>query len=100
MRDGFGRTAAVLEELVAHVHEGVDLACDQLGLTEGTRLDFDIVDGAIRARPVSRTALDLLGVLRQPGRKPVSLQAMKQAVEAEAVARFVRATGRAKGKAA
>ena len=73
---------------------------DQLGLTEGTRLDFDIVDGAIRARPVSRTALDLLGVLRQPGRKPVSLEEMQQAIEAEAVGRFIRAAGRTKGKAA
>jgi antitoxin PrlF len=62
---------------------------DQLGLVEGTRLDFDIVDGTIRARPVSRTALDIFGALHKPGQKPVSVEEMEQAIEAEADARFV-----------
>lgn len=68
---------------------------DQLGLVEGTRLDFEIVDGIIRARPVSRTALDIFGVLHQPGRKPVSSEDMKQAIEQAAVDRYRAATGSA-----
>lgn len=72
---------------------------DQLGLAEGTRLDFDIVDGTIRARPVSRTALDIFGALHQPGRKPVSVQEMEQTIEAEANARFTQAS-RSQGKSA
>jgi AbrB family looped-hinge helix DNA binding protein len=61
---------------------------EQLGLSEGTRLDLEIVDGGIRARPVSRTALDILGVLRRPGQKTVSVEEMKEAVEAAAAARY------------
>ena len=64
---------------------------DQLGLVEGTRLDFDIVNGTIRVRPVSNTALDIFGALHQPGMKPVSVQEMKQAIEDEANARFTQA---------
>jgi len=77
---------------------------DQLGLVEGTRLDFDIVDGAIRVRPVSNTALGIFGALHRPGMKPVSVQEMEQAIEAEAHARFTQAlgtpTGKPKGRAA
>jgi AbrB family looped-hinge helix DNA binding protein len=64
---------------------------DQLGLVEGTRLDLDVVDGTIRARPVSNTALGILGALHRPGMKPVSAQEMKQAIEAEASGRFTQA---------
>ena len=63
---------------------------DQLGLVEGTRLDFDVVDGVIRIRPVSNTALDIFGVLHRPGMKVVSEQEMKRAIEAEANERFTR----------
>lgn len=58
---------------------------DRLGLGAGSRLDFSIDEsGIIVARPVSTTALGLAGVLRRPGRKPVSLKAMQDAVEAAA----------------
>lgn len=66
---------------------------DQLGLVEGTRLDFDVVDGAIRVRPVSKTALDIFGALHRPGMEPVSVQEMQEAIEAEANARFTQALG-------
>jgi AbrB family looped-hinge helix DNA binding protein len=61
---------------------------NQLGLGEGARLDLEIVDGSLCGRPVSRTALDILGALRQPGRKAVSVEEMKEAIEAAAVARY------------
>ncbi|MDR2092129.1 MAG: AbrB/MazE/SpoVT family DNA-binding domain-containing protein [Azoarcus sp.] len=61
---------------------------NQLGLNEGTRLDLEVVDGSLRGRPVSRTALDILGALRQPGREAVSVEEMKEAVEAAAAARY------------
>lgn len=58
---------------------------DRLCLGAGSRLDFSIDEsGIIVARPVSTTALGLAGVLRRPGRKPVSLKAMQDAVEAAA----------------
>ncbi|MFT3777222.1 MAG: AbrB/MazE/SpoVT family DNA-binding domain-containing protein [Ottowia sp.] len=65
---------------------------NQLGLVEGTRLDLDIVDGAIRARPISRTALDIFGALHRPGARPVSVEDMARAIEAAAVARFAATT--------
>jgi AbrB family looped-hinge helix DNA binding protein len=61
---------------------------DQLGLNEGTCLDLEVVDGGLRVRPVSRTALDILGALHRPGQKTVSVEEMKQAVEAAAIARY------------
>lgn len=66
---------------------------DQLGLTEGARLDFEVVDGIIRARPVSRTALDILGALHQAGRQPVSVEDMERAIQDAAVARYRDAAG-------
>lgn len=65
---------------------------DRLGLTEGTQLDFDIVDGVIHARPVNRTALDIFGILRRPGQRPVSLEEMDQAIAQATVARHLAAT--------
>ncbi|MDR2260709.1 MAG: AbrB/MazE/SpoVT family DNA-binding domain-containing protein [Azoarcus sp.] len=61
---------------------------DQLGLSEGARLDLEVVDGSLRGRPVSRTALDILGALCQPGRKAVSVEEMKEAIETAATARY------------
>jgi AbrB family looped-hinge helix DNA binding protein len=61
---------------------------EQLGLSEGVRLDMEVVDGGIRARPVNRGALELLGVLHRPGQKTVSVERMDEAIEAEAVARY------------
>lgn len=61
---------------------------NQLGLVEGTRLDFDVVNGVLRARAVSRTALDILGALHRPGAQVLRVDDMEQAIEAEASARF------------
>jgi AbrB family looped-hinge helix DNA binding protein len=61
---------------------------DQLNLIEGTRLDLEVEDGILRVRPVSRTALDILGALRRPGQKTVSAEEMTRAIEAAAVTRY------------
>ena len=58
---------------------------ERLGLTTGSRLDFNIDDkGMIVARPVATTALGLAGLLRRPGAKAVSLRAIDEAVQATA----------------
>lgn len=67
---------------------------ERLGLTAGSRLDFNIDDkGMIVARPVATTALGLAGLLKRPGRKPVSLRAMNDAIEATAAELNPRAKG-------
>ncbi len=68
---------------------------EQLGLTTGSRLDFSVdASGMIVARPVAATALGLAGILRQPGRKAVSLAAMDEAIHATAAERHPRAIAR------
>ena len=55
-----------------------------LGLNPGDRVRYVILDGEVRllkARPVS----DLAGLLRRPGAKPVTLEAMDEAIAAVAV---------------
>jgi AbrB family looped-hinge helix DNA binding protein len=50
-----------------------------LGLNPGDRVRYVILDGEVRllkARPVS----DLAGLLRRPGAKPVTLEAMEEAI--------------------
>jgi antitoxin PrlF len=55
---------------------------ERLGLGAGSRLDFSIDEkGMLIARPVSTTALGLAGLLRQPGRKPATVEAMNEAIE-------------------
>lgn len=59
---------------------------ERLGLTAGNRLDFSIDDnGLLVARLVATTALGLARLLHRPGRKPVSVEAMNEAVQEMAV---------------
>jgi len=59
---------------------------ERLGLKAGSRLDFSIDDtGMLIARPVATTALGLAGILKRPGREPVSVEAMNEAIERTAV---------------
>lgn len=58
---------------------------DRLGLNGGCRLDFHVDErGWLQARPVTKTALGLAGLLRKPGQKAVSVEAMANAVEVTA----------------
>ena len=59
---------------------------ERLGLSAGSRLDFQVDErGWLMARPVTNTALGLAGLLRQPGQKAMSVEAMADAVERSAV---------------
>lgn len=66
---------------------------EALGLEAGSKLDIEVRDGVIVARPVSLTALDIFGAFRQPGRRPVSVDEMDEAIAEQASARFMRASG-------
>lgn len=58
---------------------------ERLGLTPGSRLDFSIDEqGMLVARPVTTTALGLARSVQKAGRKPVSVAAMNEAIEATA----------------
>lgn len=59
---------------------------ERLGLSAGSRLDFQVDErGWLMARPVTNTALGLAGLLRRPGQKAMSVEAMADAVERTAV---------------
>lgn len=68
---------------------------ERLGLSAGSRLDFSIdAKGMIVARPVTTTALGLAGLLRRPGRKPVSQRAIDDAIQSTAAELNPRAKAR------
>jgi len=52
-----------------------------LGLHAGDEVEFVILDGGeVLLKPETENVRSLKGVLRKPGRKPVSLRAMREAV--------------------
>jgi antitoxin PrlF len=56
----------------------------QLNLKAGDRLKFEAQpDGSLLARPASRSALDLIGLLRQKGKRAVSVTEMNRAIASE-----------------
>ena len=58
---------------------------DRLSLHAGDQLDFLVQNnGELLVRPAVYDVADLYGVLFEPGRKPVSLDGMKQAVRRRA----------------
>ena len=51
---------------------------EQMGLKPGDKISFALLsDGTLIVRPKSRRIADLVGLLQQPGRAPVSLEDMK-----------------------
>lgn len=51
-------------------------------ITSGTQLDFQITkEGYITARPLTHDIATLKGIAKKKGRRPVSLRAMKKAIE-------------------
>ena len=59
---------------------------ERLGLSAGSRLDFQVDErGWLLARPVTNTALGLAGLLKRPGQKAMSVEAIADAVERSAV---------------
>ncbi len=54
---------------------------DRLGLEAGDQLDFVLEDGArVVLRPGNRDARGLKGLLRRPGRRPVSIRKTDEAI--------------------
>ncbi len=54
---------------------------EKLNLKPGDRLDFQVMpDGTFIGRPATRSALDIVGILARPGRKPVSIQEMDEGI--------------------
>jgi antitoxin PrlF len=54
---------------------------EQLNIEPGTQLDFKLNDdGSISVRPLKRSALAIIGLLKRPGRAAVSVDQMNHAV--------------------
>lgn len=54
---------------------------DALGIEAGTRLDFRVIEGGrIEVRPIEDDPMAIVGLLERPGRRPVSVEAMNEAV--------------------
>jgi len=52
-----------------------------LGVTAGDRLDFTVeASGQVRVRAATEDVRALKGLLKRPGRRPVTLQQMDQAI--------------------
>ncbi len=61
---------------------------DQLKIEQGTQLDFKLnADGTFLVRPLKRSALSIVGLLKRPGRVAMTLGQMNQAVADAAAAR-------------
>ncbi len=64
---------------------------DHLKIERGTQLDFKLNDdGSISVRSLNRSALSIVGLLKQPGRAAVSTGQMNEAVADAAVDRLQR----------
>jgi antitoxin PrlF len=61
---------------------------EQLNIEQGTQLDFKLNgDGSISVRPLKRSALAIVGLLKRPGRAVVTVEQMNRAVAEAAAAR-------------
>jgi len=64
---------------------------DQLKIESGTQLDFKLNDdGTISVRPLKRSALSIVGLLRKPGQVAKSVEQMNDAVAGAAAERIER----------
>lgn len=54
---------------------------ERLGLHQGDRIEFIVArDGTLELRPLAHSVRELAGLLRRPGRAPVTLEEMEQGV--------------------
>ncbi len=66
---------------------------DQLNIQAGAQLDFTLnSDGTISIRPLSRTALSIVGILERPKQKSHTVEQMNEAIAEAASERFQQAT--------
>ena len=70
---------------------------DRLKIEAGSQLDFKLTeDGSIVVRPLKRSALSIVGLLKRPAQSAKTVEEMNQAVIDEAAERH--RPGRLKGK--
>ncbi|MGH8650854.1 MAG: AbrB/MazE/SpoVT family DNA-binding domain-containing protein [Gammaproteobacteria bacterium] len=56
---------------------------DKLGLKAGSKIDFELLsDGTARLRPANLTALSIMGILKRPGQRPVSIEEVDEGITA------------------
>ena len=66
---------------------------DQLNIQAGTQLDFTLNnDGTISVRPLNRTALSIIGILKRPGQKAATIEQMNDTIAEAASERYQQAT--------
>jgi antitoxin PrlF len=66
---------------------------DQLNIQAGTQLDFTLNnDGTISVRPLIRTALSIVGILKRPVQKVGTIEQMNDAIVEAAAERYQQAT--------
>ena len=66
---------------------------DQLNIQARCQLDFTLNnDGTISVRPLNRTALSIVGILKRPGQKTVTIQQMNDTIAEAASERYQQAT--------
>ncbi|MBA2593769.1 MAG: AbrB/MazE/SpoVT family DNA-binding domain-containing protein [Pseudomonadota bacterium] len=54
---------------------------DKLGLKAGSKLDFELLpDGTVKLRAANLTALSIMGMLKRPGQRPVSIEEMDEGI--------------------
>ena len=54
---------------------------DKLRLKAGSKLNFELLpDGTVKLRPANLTALSIMGMLKPPGQRPVSIEEMDEGI--------------------
>lgn len=67
---------------------------EYLKVGAGDRIGYEFVDGKVVLVPKNRSALDFAGALFEPGRVPVTVEAMNEAIGDAVSNRYERAHGR------
>ena len=72
---------------------------DALRITKGAQLDFQLgADGAVSMRVLKQSAMEIVGLLKRPGRAAVTLEQMNRALYDSAAERYRRKTAPASGR--
>ena len=53
---------------------------DKLQLDAGSKLDFTLQDGTLTMRPLRRSALSIIGILKRPGQKATTVTEMNKGI--------------------
>ena len=72
---------------------------DALRITTGAQLDFQLgADGTVSMRVLKQSAMEIVGLLKRPGRAAVTLEQMNRALYDSAAERYRRKTAQASGR--